>query len=456
MYLRKAYLENVGPITRLAIDLPFNANGTPKPLCLVGTNGIGKTVFMAHIADALMEFSVQAFRDSLPTVSLSHNYFKVAGGSTKRLGATYAIACLQFNDHEKIFQYVDKTGELAFSKINLISKLDISNTLDWGNEDTTKRTTQDKDYFADIFRRGAYCFFPASRSEYPHWLNTDEMKIAERWSLKRIFTNILNKPMVITSSAADNEAWLLDVVLDRHLYNQSAFWEAANKILRVIAGNDQYRWGIGPRQTGMRVAIISNGQVAIPSIRNLSAGQGVLVNLFLSILRYGDQAATTLDDIHGIVVIDEIDAHLHIDLQHRVLPQLISMLPKVQFVFSSHSPALLLGLERQFGPDGVCILEMPKSEPIHALNFSEYGEIAKVIQVQESVRNARHRVLLLVEGETDKTILETAWDKLGRDSRRFEIISGFDCFFIANTMRREQAFINNPDRVFVGLLNSPA
>ena len=53
---------------------------------------------------------------------------------------------------------------------------------------------------------------------------------------------------------------------------------------------------------------------------------------------------THLNEIEGIVLIDEIDKHLHIKLQKEVLPSLMKLFPRVQFIVSSHSPFLNMGL----------------------------------------------------------------------------------------------------------------
>lgn len=39
MYLRKAIYENVGPLETVYFDFPFDINGLPKPVVLVGENG---------------------------------------------------------------------------------------------------------------------------------------------------------------------------------------------------------------------------------------------------------------------------------------------------------------------------------------------------------------------------------------------------------------------------------
>lgn len=45
-----------------------------------------------------------------------------------------------------------------------------------------------------------------------------------------------------------------------------------------------------------------------------------------------------LDDISGIVLIDEIDLHLHPEWQRSILPSLARAFPKLQFVCTTHSP----------------------------------------------------------------------------------------------------------------------
>ena len=62
-------------------------------------------------------------------------------------------------------------------------------------------------------------------------------------------------------------------------------------------------------------------------------------------LRRSINAVESFEDIEGIVIIDEFDAHLHPKYQYE-LPKLLSMVfPKVQFIVSTHSPIPLLGVE---------------------------------------------------------------------------------------------------------------
>lgn len=50
-------------------------------------------------------------------------------------------------------------------------------------------------------------------------------------------------------------------------------------------------------------------------------------------------------DVEGIVMIDELETHLHIGLQRKILPFLSEFFPKIQFIVSTHSPYILNSIE---------------------------------------------------------------------------------------------------------------
>jgi len=175
-----------------------------------------------------------------------------------------------------------------------------------------------------------------------------------------------------------------------------------------------------------RLGIRLGNGVTVPSLMHLSAGQSLLFNMFATIIRYADRGdfskSFRLDQIEGIVLIDEIDAHLHSDLQFEVLPRLLKLFPKVQFVVSSHSPLFLLGLEREFGKDGVQIVEMPTGRGIGTERFEEFRRSFDVYrqtkafedEIEKQVRQAT-KPLILTEGETDAKFIRTALELLGHN-----------------------------------------
>jgi predicted ATPase len=50
-------------------------------------------------------------------------------------------------------------------------------------------------------------------------------------------------------------------------------------------------------------------------------------------------------DMPGIVLIDEIETHLHLELQKLILPMLTELFPNIQFIVSTHSPFVINSIE---------------------------------------------------------------------------------------------------------------
>lgn len=50
-------------------------------------------------------------------------------------------------------------------------------------------------------------------------------------------------------------------------------------------------------------------------------------------------------DLEGIVLIDEIETHLHVELQKQIVPILTDLFPNLQFIMTTHSPFILNSTE---------------------------------------------------------------------------------------------------------------
>lgn len=46
-------------------------------------------------------------------------------------------------------------------------------------------------------------------------------------------------------------------------------------------------------------------------------------------------------DLEGLILIDEVETHLHVELQKKIMPILTELFPKLQFVITTHSPFVL-------------------------------------------------------------------------------------------------------------------
>lgn len=200
--------------------------------------------------------------------------------------------------------------------------------------------------------------------------------------------------------------------------NTRKLYNAATEVIRAaLPHKRELALSTGHRYCRV-ISVIIDKITHIPNIFHLSAGEVSLLNLFLSILRDYDLTTypfTSAEEIRGIVIVDEIDLHLHTVHQHEVLPKLMAMFPKIQFIVTSHSPLFVLGLKREFGEEGFGLYELPLGRRTSAEEFQEFGEAYQAFsktrqhseELQNAIRNAQ-KPLVFVEGTIDVKYLQKA------------------------------------------------
>ncbi len=451
MYLKEIYLENTGPISKCHVELPFNEEN-PLPIVIVGPNGSGKSIFLSYIVDALTEFAKTSFNNLVPD-------FRTVNQHAIRSGEQFSLSLLRFETIDRESFYCEKVGTLDPSNYppDFKSRFDsVWNCLD---REDDKYLSIDKDIVKSEMEENAHAFFPARRYENPDWQNPNRLEEGLRSSTMD-FNLQLDKPLQVETCAEKNISWVLDVFLDsfinpelaqevqsmlnpdmplsdlsspkildlRNRYTLRVTRQNVESILQTILQDDSTELLLNLRDAvPSRLAVqFSNGQ-RIPNLQSLSEGQSQLFHLFTTIIRYGERAdinvSTRLDEIIGLVVIDEIDTHLHTTLQHDIVPQLIKLFPKIQFIVSSHSPLFLLGMEQTFGADGLAIIELPEGISISSERFTEFGNAFEYYQDTERFeKEIEHRFadgtkpFVLTEGVTDTKYIQTALELLDEET----------------------------------------
>lgn len=77
------------------------------------------------------------------------------------------------------------------------------------------------------------------------------------------------------------------------------------------------------------------------TFQQLSSGYSSILDIYADLLIRTEYFSITSHELTGIVIIDELDAHLHVSLQRRIFPFLSHSFPNVQFIISTHSPFVL-------------------------------------------------------------------------------------------------------------------
>ena len=122
-------------------------------------------------------------------------------------------------------------------------------------------------------------------------------------------------------------------------------------------------------------------------------------------------------------MVDEIDLHLHSIHQHEVLPELIRMFPKIQFIVTTHSPLFVLGMQTIFGEDGFGLYRLPQGNQINPEEFSEFGDayqaFTETAKFSNDVRSAIEKAqkpIVFVEGATDQKYIQKSSQLLNNET----------------------------------------
>lgn len=105
----------------------------------------------------------------------------------------------------------------------------------------------------------------------------------------------------------------------------------------------------------------------------LSAGYAAALDVVVDLMLKMQQINTLrrVYDMPGIVLIDEIETHLHLQLQKQILPILTSVFPQIQFIVTSHSPFVLNSLKN------VTVFDLEHQEAIEDLTEYSYEALTE-------------------------------------------------------------------------------
>lgn len=457
MILEKAIFINRAPFERLELD--FKEKGVNV---LTAINGKGKTTIISHIVDALYELAHKGYQNEFE--GKENKYYRVSTSLYNLDFEKPSFVYFRFYEDGKYNDYIDIRNDCSESEYNeaisLVDKIpfrDIEVTLK--KSKNIKYWQLQDENLSTIFERNVLTYFPAYRYEEPYFLN-DPYTIKVKYKKNSSFAGHLPNSIEVVSDITELSNWIMDLVLDirsnqhtllypngkggliKQVVNsmENEVWNNLNTILSNALNSKHYqggiRFGIGERNSGAtRISIINDNKVICPSVFNLSSGELAILTLFGEILRQADNYQTNIPmrDITGIVLIDEVDKHLHISLQKEILPKMFKLFPNVQFIVSSHSPFLNMGLADEL-PDDNQIIDLDNGGLISsATTNSQYqevyemmlGEKQKYADMYKSVKTELDSIkkpIVITEGKTDIMHILKAKEKLGITDLDFETI----------------------------------
>lgn len=475
MYIKKLVYQNVGPIEDVTIEPGFNADGTPKPLILVGENGTGKSTILSNIVDSFYEIAGKAYRNVNENIeSGGYQYFKSIIPGEIHIGKQEMFSCVLFKSEGKVFPYFFKSGNLKEDFVSeKLPGVSLSG-LSWKNSESFKGVSIKREEVEKIFGSNVICYFGPDRYEKPEWMGNKYYENSKmmHFAIEQKIFGTLDNEITVSNVAKANLRWLLDIIADSredfcneaYLHNNKIYnlirdpanliklsetysvKQTLEKIMSSILGIE-IQFALNSRKArGSRFLIrrVGDKSPIVHSFDSLSTGQLALFNMFATIIRYADNNnannGLSLEGITGIVVIDEIELHLHSKLQIEVLPKLIRLFPKIQFIITSHAPLFLLGMEDTFEEGGFDVYELPDAKKITAERFSEFKNAFRYYQdtsahekeISETLRQASNgkKAIVITEGPADWKHMKAAYQALKKIPEYSDTFKNLDFEFL--------------------------
>jgi len=317
IFINKIKVNNVRNI--LVFDIPLS-DSSRKHLILTGRNGSGKTTFLLELNRFLENIfngnygkfdqqkinldTQKAHLKRLKTQSSSENelqiiqtkkyienmknWFEIFGGLEVSFSNNLELQD-KANQGDFLIAFFDAKRTASINVPSGINKVNIKDTY----PPKEKANTEFLQYIVNL---------KAERSFARDDEDENEVKRIDKWF--SIFEKRLGEIL---------EAPELKLIFDRKNYNFKI----------DIDGREPYT-----------LSELSDGHSAILSI---------LTELILRM--EAKNSASYSYSMQGIVLIDEIETHLHVDLQKKILPFLSDFFPNLQFIITTHSPFVLSSIE---------------------------------------------------------------------------------------------------------------
>ena len=270
---------------------------------------------------------------------------------------------------------------------------------------------------------------------YYQW--DDEAACTSIWETR--MSNCLNKVqpyytlMMRTSSAKKElEEERINKIVSEPMTEMTFVEERLKTFAEALPGDEERKKEIdllSPEQTqdGFQLSLhFKDGSSSL--LQDLPAGYRRLYSIVFD-MAYRSYILNGTMEPEGLAIIDEIDLHLHPELEKEVLNVFHSTFPKVQFIVSTHSPMVLTNLQ----PDGSKIMRMETGfeepvtvEDIYGLDYNTgvedvMGVEAKNVEIDNLVSTLAflENKNMGMQAENVKTLL---LEKLKGDKEHLEML----------------------------------
>ena len=308
-YIKNIHINKVRHLRD--INIPLEKEDYPH-LMITGKNGSGKTSLLNAIANHIERIANDSYK-SFESYKRDIEYFEKQLKENPQ--NTLSI--------EQQLQYYKNRYKLFFGEV-IVAFEDV---------DSLIRKYQDGNFII--------AFYEAHRTikNLQEPKNPTKPKLQDKWEIKQTSTQEFLKflaDLKIQEALARNEKLEKDA-------NQIREWFVnferllgeifQDKDLQLYFNYKDYSFKILTKGKEFKFTELSDGFAAVLDI---------VVDLILK-MQHKNQLIRVYE-YEGIVLVDEIETHLHLELQKVIMPLLTEIFPNIQFIVTTHSPFVLSSL----------------------------------------------------------------------------------------------------------------
>lgn len=334
IFIKSISINSVRNLPSRKIDI---SSIEKKHLILTGKNGSGKTTLLLNIKQFLSGLS-------------DYNYSTYLS-AYRRVSNTEAILTTK-NDNERL----KLESGLGVSK-DIVNAFGKTISLEFNTEDIFSQTFKSGDFLL--------CYFDANR--IPEFnipkgiskIDKQYLRISQRnnSSFIQLLVNLKASRSFANDDHDSETVQLIDSWFKNFINSLSYLLDSSDVKLKFDRTNFTYK------------ILEPNKQPY--GFEHLSSGYSAIFDIVSEIMMRMSLDAIIVYDKPGIVLIDEIDTHLHIELQKIILPFLTSLFPNIQFIVTTHSPFVLTSVENSV------IYDLEKNTVIEDLSKYSYDAIVE-------------------------------------------------------------------------------
>lgn len=298
----KSYIQGISTRgLRNIEDLNLQFKGdAPKHIILTGNNGVGKTTFVDELYQSL-------------------SFTKKVDYSTPPQAFLHLIKDL---DKENVEKQLDNVKNKPFLNGSIDKYLKKAVVLPdcLGNIEYTA-----------LFSSNEFLvlYFPAHRSQNFN-TPTGPKKLAPTSDSSEFIQAMVNLKAQAAFATLDKDSEKVKSIND--------WFNRFESSLAVLLGHDDFKLEFISDDYNF---VIKEKNKEPYHFTELSDGYSAIISMVGDIMMRMTTNVAEAYDKPGIIIIDELETHLHVSLQKKIFPFLTNLFPNIQFVVTTHSPFIL-------------------------------------------------------------------------------------------------------------------